>query len=105
MGAKCNVTGCKSGREKSEKPIRFFRPQNQETLNLWQQAIQGEPLQWNSTYSLCQNHFEDSDIIKHKTIQGLDGPVMVELNCWKLANGVIPKLFLGNLAACLIIMK
>lgn len=81
----------------SEETIQFFHPPDQKTLDLWQKGIQGKTLKWKRTYSFCQKHFEDSDIIKHKTLQGIDGPVTVELNGWMLVNGAIPKLIQGKI--------
>ena len=96
MDVKCYVAGCKSGHEKSNDTIYFFRPGNQKTLELWRKAIQKKDHTLENMDAVCSKHFDDADIIKKKTLQGIDGPISVDIDSWKLVDDAIPKLFLGK---------
>ena len=94
---KCYVTGCKSGHEKvkGSKKMYYFCPRNQKTLELWRKAIQRKDHKLEKNDTVCYKHFEDADIIKQKTLLGVDGPILVDLHSWKLVDGAIPKRLLG----------
>ena len=95
MNQKCCVLGCTSGYDSCNEKIHFFHPPNQKTVNLWQKALEQNNFKLVKTHSICHKHFENIDIIKQKTLSGIDGPIYVDLDCWMLVDGAIPKLFLG----------
>ncbi len=95
MVVTCYVEGCQSGSDPKEN-IHFFKP-NDNNLNQWKQLIGRKDIKLSKKHSVCQKHFEDDQIIKHKIFNGANGPIIVyDLLRWKLTEGALPKLLTGK---------
>jgi THAP domain len=91
----CFVDGCSTDSENKKGKHHFFRPPKK-SLVLWRKTIlkKGKVLQL--THRICEKHFEEHDIIKKREYKRKDGPIIVPLERWHLADGAVPKLHLGK---------
>ncbi|XP_046452642.1 uncharacterized protein LOC124200448 isoform X2 [Daphnia pulex] len=96
MGATCYVVGCKSGYASCKEKVHFFKPKNVKLVKEWEKAIGRKDLKLNKKHSICHKHFEDADIIRGKSLEGKNGPIVYDLSRWKLTDGAVPKLLLGK---------
>jgi THAP domain len=97
MGRTCYVVGCKSGYKSThEANLHFFRPKTKKVLLTWRKIIPRKDLQLQMKHSVCHKHFMEEDIIKENKWTGKDGPIVYPLKIWKLVDGAIPKLLLGE---------
>lgn len=101
----CFVKGCRNGTKKlrdgtvhgSEIPtkkLRFFCTPKEELLfNIWAKNIPINGMQLKGTSRVCEEHFQDYDIIKDDEFI-IEGKVAyLPRIYWKLKSGAYPQIF------------
>lgn len=108
--AQCYIIGCRNGRKKRTalgtlpnvsnlvKKINLFRnPKEVEYLKLWEKSIPKETgISFPKNYWLCEEHFEEGDIIRNDITVINGQQVLLPRQRCKLKDGVLPKIFIGT---------